>query len=97
MALIKPKDTKDNTKFHHILFIKSQKTSITGITPTSVLNHEGKDQVGGKSEQSTHHRAVLRSITMSPNDPEHDDAEGWCKKGMNYTKGRITELIDDSD
>ncbi len=24
---------------------------------------------------------------MSPNDPEHDDAEGWCKTAMNYTKG----------
>uniref|UniRef100_M1DFD7 Transposon MuDR mudrA n=1 Tax=Solanum tuberosum TaxID=4113 RepID=M1DFD7_SOLTU len=30
---------------------------------------------------------------MSLNDPEHDDAEGWCKTVMNYTKGRIAELI----
>ncbi|WMV08086.1 hypothetical protein MTR67_001471 [Solanum verrucosum] len=34
---------------------------------------------------------------MSPNDLLYDDAEGWCKMEMNYTKGRIAELIDDSD
>uniref|UniRef100_M1DUY6 Uncharacterized protein n=1 Tax=Solanum tuberosum TaxID=4113 RepID=M1DUY6_SOLTU len=64
---------------------------------SSVLNPEGKDQVGGKREQAAHHREVPRSSTMSPNDPEHDDAEGWCKTVKNYTKGRIAELIDDSD
>uniref|UniRef100_M1DRN4 Uncharacterized protein n=1 Tax=Solanum tuberosum TaxID=4113 RepID=M1DRN4_SOLTU len=63
----------------------------------SVLSPEGKDQVGGKREQSAHHREVLRSSTMLPNDPEHDNAEGWCKMAMNYTKGRIAELISDSD
>ncbi|WMV32385.1 hypothetical protein MTR67_025770 [Solanum verrucosum] len=42
---------------------------------SSVLSPEGKDQVGGINKQSTHHREVLRSSTMSPNDPEHDDAE----------------------
>ncbi|WMV30642.1 hypothetical protein MTR67_024027 [Solanum verrucosum] len=62
-----------------------------------VLSPEGKDQVGGKREQSAHRREVSRSNTMSPNDPEHDDAEGWCKTAMNYTKGRIAELIGDSD
>uniref|UniRef100_M1DGK1 Gag-pol polyprotein n=1 Tax=Solanum tuberosum TaxID=4113 RepID=M1DGK1_SOLTU len=63
----------------------------------SVLSPEGKDQVGGKREQSAHHREVPRSGIMSPNDPEHEDAEGWCNTVMNYTKGRITELIGDSD
>uniref|UniRef100_M1DMI5 Gag-pol polyprotein n=1 Tax=Solanum tuberosum TaxID=4113 RepID=M1DMI5_SOLTU len=58
---------------------------------------EEKDQVGKTREQSAHHRAVPRSSTISPNDPEHDDVEGWCKKAMNYTKGRITEFIGDSD
>uniref|UniRef100_M1DL42 Uncharacterized protein n=1 Tax=Solanum tuberosum TaxID=4113 RepID=M1DL42_SOLTU len=46
---------------------------------SSVLSPEGKDQVGGKREQLTHHREVPRNSTMSPNEPEHDDAEGWCK------------------
>ncbi|WMV13632.1 hypothetical protein MTR67_007017, partial [Solanum verrucosum] len=63
---------------------------------SSVLSPEGKDQVGGKREQSVDHREVLRNSTMSPNDLEHDDAKGWCKTVMNYTHGRITELIDDS-
>ncbi|WMV33155.1 hypothetical protein MTR67_026540, partial [Solanum verrucosum] len=64
---------------------------------SSVLSHEEKIQVGGKREQSAHHREVPRSSTMSPNDPEHDDAEGWCKPVMNYTKWRIVELVDDSN
>ncbi|KAG5631944.1 hypothetical protein H5410_003661 [Solanum commersonii] len=59
----------------------------------NVLNPEGKDQVGGRKEQSAHCREVLRSSTMSPNDPEHDNAEGWCKMAMNYSKGQIVELI----
>ncbi|WMV32763.1 hypothetical protein MTR67_026148, partial [Solanum verrucosum] len=54
---------------------------------SSVLSAEGKVQVGGKREKSAHHREVPRSSTMSPNDPEHDDAEGWCKTTMNYAKG----------
>uniref|UniRef100_M1DAY1 Uncharacterized protein n=1 Tax=Solanum tuberosum TaxID=4113 RepID=M1DAY1_SOLTU len=58
---------------------------------------EGKDQVGGTMEQSALRRAVPLSSTISPNDPEHDDAEGWCKTAKNYTKGRIAELIDDFD
>uniref|UniRef100_M1DSX5 Uncharacterized protein n=1 Tax=Solanum tuberosum TaxID=4113 RepID=M1DSX5_SOLTU len=58
--------------------------------------HGGKDQVGGKREQSTHRR-VPRSSTMSSNDQEHDDAEGCSKTAMNYTKGRIIELIGDFD
>uniref|UniRef100_M1DRC4 Uncharacterized protein n=1 Tax=Solanum tuberosum TaxID=4113 RepID=M1DRC4_SOLTU len=62
-----------------------------------VLSLEGNDRVGRDREQSAHHREVPRSSTMSPNDPEHDDVEGWCKMAMNYTKGRITELIGDSD
>ncbi|WMV41278.1 hypothetical protein MTR67_034663 [Solanum verrucosum] len=37
-------------------------------------------------EQSMHRREVLQGSTMSPNDLEHDDAEGWCKTVMNYTK-----------
>ncbi|WMV37903.1 hypothetical protein MTR67_031288, partial [Solanum verrucosum] len=53
---------------------------------SSVLSPEVKDQVGGKREQSVYHREVPRSNTMSPNDPEHDDAERWCKTVMNYTK-----------
>ncbi|WMV49855.1 hypothetical protein MTR67_043240 [Solanum verrucosum] len=63
---------------------------------SSVLSPEGKDQVDGKREQSTHRRDVPRGSTISPNDPEHDDAEGWGKMAMNYIKGRITELIGDS-
>uniref|UniRef100_M1D9P9 Uncharacterized protein n=1 Tax=Solanum tuberosum TaxID=4113 RepID=M1D9P9_SOLTU len=47
----------------------------------------GNDQVGGKREQSAHRRDVPRDSTMSPNDPQHDDAEGWCKMAMNYIKG----------
>ncbi|KAG5577417.1 hypothetical protein H5410_057551 [Solanum commersonii] len=38
---------------------------------SNVLSPEGKDQVGGKRD------------TISPNGPEHDDAEGWCKTAMN--------------
>ncbi|WMV58688.1 hypothetical protein MTR67_052073 [Solanum verrucosum] len=34
---------------------------------------------------------------MSPNDPEHDDAEGWCKTAVKYTERPIAELIGDSD
>uniref|UniRef100_M1DTY0 Uncharacterized protein n=1 Tax=Solanum tuberosum TaxID=4113 RepID=M1DTY0_SOLTU len=64
---------------------------------TTVLSFEGKDQVSEKREQSAHHREVPRRCTMSPNDPEHDDVEGWCKTEMNYTKRRIAELIGDSD
>ncbi|KAG5599366.1 hypothetical protein H5410_030736 [Solanum commersonii] len=41
---------------------------------SSVLSTEGKDQVGGKKKQSAHRRDVSRGNTMSPNDPEHDDA-----------------------
>uniref|UniRef100_M1DW86 Uncharacterized protein n=1 Tax=Solanum tuberosum TaxID=4113 RepID=M1DW86_SOLTU len=63
----------------------------------SVLIPEGKDQVGGDREQSAHRREVPQSSTMLPNGPEHDDFEGWCKMATNYTKGRITELIGDSD
>uniref|UniRef100_M1DSE1 Uncharacterized protein n=1 Tax=Solanum tuberosum TaxID=4113 RepID=M1DSE1_SOLTU len=62
-----------------------------------VLSPKGNDQVGRKGEQSVHRRDVPRGSTMSPNDPEHDDAEGWWKMEMNYMKGRITELIVDSD
>ncbi|KAG5630995.1 hypothetical protein H5410_002712 [Solanum commersonii] len=62
-----------------------------------VLSPKGKDQVGGKKEQSAHRREVSQSSTMSPNDPEHDDAEGWCKTAMNYTKRRITQLIGNFD
>uniref|UniRef100_M1DX45 Uncharacterized protein n=1 Tax=Solanum tuberosum TaxID=4113 RepID=M1DX45_SOLTU len=61
-----------------------------------VLSPEGKDQVGEKREKSAHRGEVTRSSTMSPNDPEHDDAEEWCKTSMNYTKRRIAELIGDS-
>uniref|UniRef100_M1DJW3 Uncharacterized protein n=1 Tax=Solanum tuberosum TaxID=4113 RepID=M1DJW3_SOLTU len=56
-----------------------------------------KDQVGRKREQSVHHREVPRSSTMSPNDPENDDAEDWCNTAMNYIKERITEFIGNSD
>ncbi|KAG5570534.1 hypothetical protein H5410_060300 [Solanum commersonii] len=52
-----------------------------------VLSPKGKDKVNEKKEQSAHHREVSRSSTMSPNDPEHDDAEGWFKMTVNYTKG----------
>ncbi|KAG5576506.1 hypothetical protein H5410_056640 [Solanum commersonii] len=64
---------------------------------SSVLSLEGIDQVGEKREQAVHRREVSRRSTMSPNDPEHDDAEGWCKTAKNYTKGRIAELIGDFD
>ncbi|KAG5595089.1 hypothetical protein H5410_036321 [Solanum commersonii] len=64
---------------------------------SSVLSPEGKDQVGGDREQSVHHREVPRSSTMSPNELEYNDAKGWCKTAMNYTKGRIAKLIGDSD
>ncbi|KAG5630000.1 hypothetical protein H5410_001717 [Solanum commersonii] len=63
---------------------------------SNVLSFEGKYQIGGKREQSVHRRDVLRSSTMSPNDLDHDDAEGWCNTAMNYTKGRIAELIGNS-
>uniref|UniRef100_M1CPC3 Uncharacterized protein n=1 Tax=Solanum tuberosum TaxID=4113 RepID=M1CPC3_SOLTU len=63
----------------------------------SVLSPEGKDQVGGEREQSAYRRIVSRSSTMSPNDTENDDAEGWCKTVTNYTKGQIAKLIGDSD
>uniref|UniRef100_M1D9X8 Uncharacterized protein n=1 Tax=Solanum tuberosum TaxID=4113 RepID=M1D9X8_SOLTU len=80
---------------------KAPAAGSNGVGPSgghsSVLSPEGKDQVGRKKEQSVHRQEVLRSSTMSLNDPEHDDAEGWCKTAMNYTKGRITELIGDSD
>ncbi|WMV13391.1 hypothetical protein MTR67_006776 [Solanum verrucosum] len=46
---------------------------------------------------SANRREVPRSSTMSPNNPEHDKAEGWYKMAVNYTKGRIAELIGDSD
>uniref|UniRef100_M1DHU2 Integrase core domain containing protein n=1 Tax=Solanum tuberosum TaxID=4113 RepID=M1DHU2_SOLTU len=62
-----------------------------------VLSPEGKDQAGGKKEKSAHRREVLRSSTMSPNDLENNDADGWCKTAMNYTKGQIPESIVDSD
>uniref|UniRef100_M1DVY4 Uncharacterized protein n=1 Tax=Solanum tuberosum TaxID=4113 RepID=M1DVY4_SOLTU len=64
---------------------------------SGVLSPEEKDQVGGKREQLAHHQVVARSSTMPPNNPEHDDAEGWYKTAMNYTKGRIVVLIGDSD
>ncbi|WMV07835.1 hypothetical protein MTR67_001220 [Solanum verrucosum] len=64
---------------------------------SSVLSPEEKHQVGGKREQPTHCRAVPRSSTIPPNGLEHDDAEGWYETAMNYTKGRITELIGDSN
>uniref|UniRef100_M1DR89 Uncharacterized protein n=1 Tax=Solanum tuberosum TaxID=4113 RepID=M1DR89_SOLTU len=62
-----------------------------------VLSPEGKDQVGENREQSAHHREVPQSSTMSPNDPEHDNAEGWCKTAVKYTEKQIAELIGDSD
>ncbi|WMV24934.1 hypothetical protein MTR67_018319, partial [Solanum verrucosum] len=64
---------------------------------SSVWSPEEKDLVGRKREQSAHHREVPRSSTMSPNDLEHNDAEGWCKTTMNYTKRQIAELISDCD
>uniref|UniRef100_M1DSP8 Uncharacterized protein n=1 Tax=Solanum tuberosum TaxID=4113 RepID=M1DSP8_SOLTU len=64
---------------------------------SSVLSPEGKDQIGGKTEQSVHRQKVPLISTVSANDPEHDDVKGWCKTAMNYTKGRIAELIGDSD
>uniref|UniRef100_M1DR13 Integrase core domain containing protein n=1 Tax=Solanum tuberosum TaxID=4113 RepID=M1DR13_SOLTU len=30
---------------------------------------------------------------MSPNEPEYDDAEGWCKTAMNYTTGFETGKV----
>uniref|UniRef100_M1DSG8 Uncharacterized protein n=1 Tax=Solanum tuberosum TaxID=4113 RepID=M1DSG8_SOLTU len=42
---------------------------------SSVLSPEGKDQIGSKKKQSSYHQAALRSRTMSPNDPKHDDVE----------------------
>ncbi|WMV58494.1 hypothetical protein MTR67_051879 [Solanum verrucosum] len=62
-----------------------------------VLSLEGNDQVGGDRDKSAHHRDVPRSSTMSHNAPEHDDAKGWCKTAMNYTKGINAKLIGDSD
>uniref|UniRef100_M1E0M2 Uncharacterized protein n=1 Tax=Solanum tuberosum TaxID=4113 RepID=M1E0M2_SOLTU len=37
---------------------------------------------------------------MSTNDPEHDDAEGWCKTVVKYSKSssqRIGEQVGDPD
>ncbi|WMV45979.1 hypothetical protein MTR67_039364 [Solanum verrucosum] len=48
-----------------------------------MLSPEGKDQVGGKRKQSAQRREVQRNSTMSPNNPEHDNVEGWCKTVMN--------------
>ncbi|KAG5619750.1 hypothetical protein H5410_004968 [Solanum commersonii] len=42
---------------------------------SSVLSPKGKDQVGDEREQSACRRTVPRSSTISPNDPEHEDAE----------------------
>ncbi|WMV13631.1 hypothetical protein MTR67_007016 [Solanum verrucosum] len=52
-----------------------------------VLSPEGKDQVGGKKEQLVDCREVPLNNTMSPNDPEHNDAKGWGNTTMNYTNG----------
>ncbi|KAG5632262.1 hypothetical protein H5410_003979 [Solanum commersonii] len=43
---------------------------------SSVLSPEGKYQVGNEKEKSARRRTVPRSSTISPNDPEHEDAEG---------------------
>uniref|UniRef100_M1DPN4 Putative plant transposon protein domain-containing protein n=1 Tax=Solanum tuberosum TaxID=4113 RepID=M1DPN4_SOLTU len=91
-----------STDIRHIEVEFTQEELIEGEqfqqTPfQSVLSPEGKDQVDGKRKQSAHHRTVPRSSTMSPNDPEQDNAEGWCKTAMNYIKGQIAEFIDDSD
>ncbi|KAG5585094.1 hypothetical protein H5410_045528, partial [Solanum commersonii] len=43
-------------------------------------------KVGGKREQSAHHRANPQSSTILPNGPEH---EGWNEKAMNYTKSEL--------
>ncbi|WMV25118.1 hypothetical protein MTR67_018503 [Solanum verrucosum] len=67
-------------------FGKSPTYHISAIC-SSVLSLEGKYQVNGKREQLTHRREVPQSSTMSPNDPEHDDVEDWCKTAMTYTKG----------
>uniref|UniRef100_M1DB42 Polyprotein protein n=1 Tax=Solanum tuberosum TaxID=4113 RepID=M1DB42_SOLTU len=59
---------------------------------SSVLSPEGKDQVSGNREQSAQCREVPQSSTMSPNDPEHNDAEGWCKTAVNYTKSGLKSV-----
>ncbi|KAG5631605.1 hypothetical protein H5410_003322 [Solanum commersonii] len=64
---------------------------------SGVLSPEGKDHVGGEREQLVCHQIVCQNSIISPNDIEHDDAEGWCKMATNYTKGRIAELIGDFD
>ncbi|KAG5586332.1 hypothetical protein H5410_046766 [Solanum commersonii] len=61
----------------------------------SVLSLEGKDQVSDEKEQLALHRIVSRNSTISPNDPEREDAKGKSEKAMKQTKGRITECIDD--
>ncbi|KAG5605710.1 hypothetical protein H5410_027202, partial [Solanum commersonii] len=33
---------------------------------SSVLSHNGKEQIGGENEQSAHHQAILRSSTSRP-------------------------------
>ncbi|WMV25176.1 hypothetical protein MTR67_018561, partial [Solanum verrucosum] len=53
---------------------------------STLLSPEEKDQVGGKKELLAHRRAVPRNSTMSPNNLEHDDAEGWYKMAISYTK-----------
>ncbi|WMV50154.1 hypothetical protein MTR67_043539 [Solanum verrucosum] len=60
---------------------------------SSVLSLKGKDQVGEKREQSAYRRESPRSSTLSPNDPEHDDADRCCKTAINPTKRQIVELI----
>lgn len=62
-----------------------------------MLSREGKDQTGGVKEQSACRRAVLQRSTTSHDDPKQDYDEGKRKIGMNYTEGRITELIGDPD
>uniref|UniRef100_M1DCF3 Uncharacterized protein n=1 Tax=Solanum tuberosum TaxID=4113 RepID=M1DCF3_SOLTU len=64
---------------------------------TKRLKRTRKGRIEDHRVHLAYRRGVPRSSTMSPNDPEHDDAEGWCKMAMNYTKGRIAKLIGDSD
>ncbi|WMV58823.1 hypothetical protein MTR67_052208, partial [Solanum verrucosum] len=64
---------------------------------SSVLSPEGKEQIGGEKEQSTYRRATPRSSATSPNYPEHDDAKGWCKTTMNYTKWQIADRFGDPE
>uniref|UniRef100_M1DHF6 Putative plant transposon protein domain-containing protein n=1 Tax=Solanum tuberosum TaxID=4113 RepID=M1DHF6_SOLTU len=64
---------------------------------SSVPNPEGESQVGERKEESADHRLVPRCSVRSPEVIDLEDAKGQCKKAMEWTKGRISELVGEPD